>query len=202
MSSITIFPAECWSIAEWYFLWQAAGFIHGRWWRGSTEEPKPSPGRSRCRLLELTGSFIYFIHLQPPTIILLQSSSLSSAGSGTLNTDAMLVRISVVRRQILDPDCIFVQSDVMHHRISPPNYDVEWLPVLVSWSVVPSGDVTTSLCFTLALVVVVVVVTHMQWWLISSYHRIHCRCQSSVCSHHGPAKTITSVLISAKASAN
>ena len=120
MSSITIFPEECWSIAEWYFLWQAAGFVHGRWWRGSTEEPQPSPGRSGCRLLELKGSFIYFIHLQPPTIIILQSSFLSSAGSGTLNTDAVLVRISVVRRQILDPDCIFVQSDVMHHRISPP----------------------------------------------------------------------------------
>ena len=82
MSSITIFPEECWSIAEWYFLWQAAGFIHGRWWRGSTEEPQPSPGRSGCRLLELTGSFIYFIHLQPPTIILLVLSRIRNPEYG------------------------------------------------------------------------------------------------------------------------
>ena len=65
----------------------------------------------------LLSSSSYHHH---PTIILLQSSSLSSAGSGTLNTYAVLLWISVVRRQILDPDCIFVQSDVMHHRISPP----------------------------------------------------------------------------------
>ena len=48
------------------------------------------------------------------------------------NTDAVLLRISVVRRQILDPDwtqCLVTSS---HHRISPPNYDVVWLPVLVS----------------------------------------------------------------------